>query len=68
MKLYLNLWEVMKKKKITWIELAKLSWISPEHISKMRNWATEPIKLWTVEKLLNSLDVKIDELLIYKKE
>jgi len=68
MTIKLNLWDIMEKKRITGLKLSKLSWISPEHISKMKYWTTESIKLWTIEKLLNSLDIELNELLTYKKE
>lgn len=68
MTIYINLWELMVKKKVTGIKLSELSWISPEHISKMKNWWTQKIELDTIEKLLVSLEAEPNDLFKYKKE
>jgi len=59
---------LMVKKRITGIKLSELSWISPEHISKMKNGWTQKIELDTIEKLLVSLEVEPNDLFKYKKE
>ena len=68
MTIYLNIWDLMKKKWISGLELSKLSWISPEHISKMKRWWTKRIELDTIEKLLVSLDAKPNDLLKFKQK
>ena len=68
MSLHINLWELMKKRNITAIKLAELTWLTPEHISVIKNWKTKKIELVTIEKLLKHLNVEPNDLFKYKKE
>ena len=62
MPLYINLWELIKKRWITAVKLAELTWLTPEHISVLKNWKTKQIKLSTIEKLIKNLEVSPNDL------
>ena len=68
MTIYINIWELMKQKWLTAVKLAKLSWLTPEHISVIKHWKTKKIELETIEKLLNTLEVEPNDLFKYKNE
>jgi DNA-binding Xre family transcriptional regulator len=68
MTIYINIWELMKKKWLTAVRLAELSWLTPEHISVMKNWKTKKIELATISKLLKYLEVEPNDLFKYKSE
>ncbi len=56
MRVEINLWELMGKKKMTAIELAEKTWISPIQISKIKNGKTKKIELQTIAKLLEAFE------------
>lgn len=62
MHIEINLWELMGKNKMTAIELAKLTWLSPIQISNIKNWKTKKIELKTIEKFLIALDCSPNDL------
>lgn len=66
MNLHINLWELMNKKWITAVKLSALTWLTPEHISKIKNWKTKKIELSTIDKLIQQLDVEPNDLFKYK--
>lgn len=67
MTIYINIWELMKQKGITAVKLAEKAWLTPEHISIMKNKKTTQIRLDTIEKLLIHLDVTPNDLFKIKK-
>jgi len=66
MTIYINIWELMKKEWLTAVKLAKLTWLTPEHISVIKNWKTQRIELKTIDKLLRYLKAEPNDLFKYK--
>ena len=57
----------LKLKKITQVELAKKINITEQNLSKMLNGTTEYISIDKIDKILNILDCKPEDIFIFKK-
>jgi len=62
MKIEINLWELMGKKKITAVKLAREIWMSPIQISNIKNGKTTSIGLETIAKLLTAFECSPNDL------
>jgi len=67
MTIYINLKELMKQKNISAIKLSKLTGITPENISVIKNWKTKQIRLENIEKFLKHLEATPNDLFKFKK-
>lgn len=62
MKIEINLWELMAKKKFTAIKLATEIWMTPVQISNIKNGKTTSIGLQTIAKLLTVFECEPNDL------
>lgn len=62
MTLYINLAQLMKQRQMKAKELAKLTWLTPQNISIIKNRKTTQIRLSTIESFLKHLKAEPNDL------
>ncbi len=64
MKLEINLWELLAKKKITVKKLSELTWLSQQQLSTIKHGRTTKISFKTLEKFLEVFECEPNDLFI----
>ena len=62
MKIEINLWELLAKKKMTAKKLSDITWIVPVNLSRIKHWKTTSIGLETIAKLLTAFECEPNDL------
>lgn len=68
MKVDINLWELLAKKRITAKKLSEITGISEQQIWSIKNGKTTKISFDTLAKFLDAFDCNINDLFIITKE